>query len=426
MRLGEESIVSPQFTRRDFMGKMTAGTAIALAANYALSAPALDSNDTVHFGAIGIGGRAQQLLKSLAEVPGLKIVALCDVYDERFQQAKALAIPDAFTTKDYREILARQDIDAVVVGTPDHWHVPVTIDAVKAGKDVYVEKPLTHDLREGEAVIKAVKDSKRIVQVGMQQRSMPHLQEAFQIVRSGDLGKIHKVHLTWNRNLAEPLRKREVDPKLVDWDRFLGSAPRQPLDATRMFNWRWFWDFGGGVLTDLMVHWIDVVHWFLDLDHPTTAVTIGDSYRWKDIGETPDTIQTILHYPEHELQVYFEGTFSNARNGAMMEFMGEKATLYADRGRYEFHPEKSNKTTSPPGQPATNEGYREFVLGSGPRGADFYDKPRAEVLHLTNWVECIRSRKAPASPVEAGVSAASAAHLGNLAFKNGGRADWGA
>ncbi len=150
------------------------------------------------------------------------------------------------------------------------------------------------------------------------------------------------------------------------------------------------------------------MHWFLDLDQPEMAVSIGDHFMAKDLWETPDTVQTLLRYPGKELQVYFEGTFSNARNGAMLEFMGSEATLYLDRGRYEIHPERKKKIEA-----------SEYILGSGPRGADFYDKPDGELLHLTNWVECVRSRKTPNAPVAAGVSAASAAHLANLALRSG-------
>jgi predicted dehydrogenase len=364
-------------------------------------------------GAIGIGGRCRALLKSLAQIPNVRLAAVCDIYDVHLEQGRKLADPKAFATKHYTELLDRKDLDAVLIATPDHWHVPMTVDACNAGKDVYVEKPLTHALAEGKAVIEAQNKNQRIVQVGTQQRSMPHFQKANEIIRAGTLGTVHKVHLTWNRN-SDRVRKvaRNIDPKQVDWKAFLGNAPDQPFDDYRLLgNWRWFWDFGNGILTDLMVHFIDVVHWYFDLDHPLRATTIGDHFTSKGVWETPDTIQTLLTYPRN-LQVYFEGTFFNARNGAMLEFMGTDATLYLDRGRYEIHPERNKRK------------YEEWVLGTGKRGADFYDKPDGELLHLTNWVECVRSRKRPNAPAEAGVSAASAAHLGNQAYRSGQVAVW--
>jgi predicted dehydrogenase len=162
-----------------------------------------------------------------------------------------------------------------------------------------------------------------------------------------------------------------------------------------------------------MVHFIDVAHWFLDVDHPAEATAIGDHFQAKGLWETPDTIQCLLKYPT--FQAYFEGTFANARNGAMIEFMGSDATLYLDRGRYEIIPERGKKAKA-----------EEMVLGREParKGADFYDKPDGELLHLTNWVECVRSRKRPNCPAEAGASAASAAHLGNLAYRGGKVALW--
>jgi predicted dehydrogenase len=290
----------------------------------------------------------------------------------------------------------------------------MTIAACQAGKDVYVEKPLTHDLAEGRSVIDAQNEHARVVQVGTQQRSMPHFQQGLEVIKSGQLGKIHKVHLTWNRNQPRHQRnKLGIDPAGVDWQAFLGNAPKQDFDEYRFRNWRWFWDFGGGILTDLMVHFIDVANWYLDLDHPMQAATIGDHYLAQDLWETPDTIQTLLRYPDQEVQIYFEGTFVNARNAAMLEFMGSEGTLYLDRGRYEIHPERKSELK-----------YSELVIGEGPRGADFYEQPDGELLHTTNWNECIRSRQRPNCPAEAGVAAVTGAHLGNMAYRTGQVAQW--
>ena len=399
--------------RRDVLGLIgSAATAGVLAKT---SAAGYGANETINIGCIGVGGRCQALIAALKRVPNVRLGAVCDVWDKRLTEARQLAAPEAFSTKDYHKLLARQDIDAVVIASPDHWHVPMTVDACAAGKDVYVEKPLTHDLSEGQRVIDAQNKHKRIVQVGMQQRSMPHIVKAYERVKAGRLGEIHKVHLTWNRNtLRAQNYKPKVDPKSVDWKRFLGTAKDQPFDPYRFCHWRWFWDFGGGVLTDLGVHWLDVVHWFCDLDHPAEAATIGDHFMSKGVWETPDTAQTLMRYPDREVQVYFEATFINARNGAMVEFMGREATLYIDRGRYEITPDRGKK-----GEP------EQMVLGDGPKGLDFYSKPEAEVLHLTHWVECLRSRKKPNTPAEAGVSAVTGAHLGNLAYRTGKVAHWG-
>ena len=402
-----------QHNRREFLERMGLASGMLLA-GYTATARGYAANETLNIGCIGTGGRCRQLMRALTEVPGTRITAVCDVWDHHLEEGRKLADDGAATTKHHEELLARKDVDAVIIGSPDHLHVPLTIDACAAGKDVYVEKPVTHDLSQGAAVIDAQNKYDRIVQVGTQQRSMPHFRKAFEIVNSGQLGDIHKVHLTWNRNTPRWARPNyDIDPATVDWQRFLGAAPRQPFDEYRFRNWRWFWDFGGGIFTDLMVHHVDIAHWFLKLDHPAVATSIGDAFNAKGLWETPDTVQTLLRYPDREVQVYFEGTFANARNGEMLEFMGSEATLYLDRGRYEIHPERKKKIKA-----------SQMVLGSGPRGADFYDQPKGEVLHLANWVECVRNRQKPNAPAEAGVSAASAAHLANLALRNGEVARW--
>ncbi len=223
-------------------------------------------NDAIHVALIGTGGRCRHLGTTLGTIPGVRITAVCDVYDPHLAEGKKLAEANSFATKKYQEVLDKKDIDAVVIVTPDHWHVPMTVAACEAGKDVYVEKPLTHDLSEGRAVIDAQNKHRRIVQVGMQQRSMPHIVKGAELIKAGRLGEIHKIKLSWNRNTDRVRRGRdEVDPKQVDWKAFLGNAPDQPFDGYRMRNWRWFWDFGGGIFTDLMVHWIDVAHWLADL-----------------------------------------------------------------------------------------------------------------------------------------------------------------
>lgn len=396
--------------RRHFLKMAAVG---ASSAKYAFPA-----NDTVNIGCIGTGGRAQVLMKNLEAVKGTRISAVCDVWDENLGKARQIAGPQAFSSQDFRAILERKDVDAVLIGAPDHQHVPLTVAACEAGKDVYVEKPLTHQLSEGRVIIEAQKRTNRVIQVGMQQRSMPHIQKANEIVRSGKIGKVYKAHLTWNRN--QPRWERinyNIAPDSVDWKAWLGSAPGQPFDDYKFRQWRWFWDFGGGIFTDLMVHWIDVVHWILDLDHPEQANSIGDMFVAKGVWQTPDTVQTLLRYPGQEVQAYFEGTFVNARNGAMLEFMGTEGALYIDRGRYELYPEIRKPYGKPP-EPAKFP-YSEWVLGNGPRGADFYNNPNGERLHLQAWIDAVRSRKTPNAPVEAGVSAASAAHLANQSLREG-------
>ena len=231
--------------RRQFLETLGAS---ALVASSVESARGYLANDAISVGCIGTGGRCQTLMKSLATIPGVRISAVCDLFEPNRENARKLADKGAASIQDYRELLSRKDIDAVLIAAPDHWHVPMTVDACAAGKDVYVEKPLTHDLSEGERVVKAQDDHKRVVQVGMQQRSMPHLIKAKQLIDSGRIGRVLKAHLTWNRNTNDRFTRggSSLTPDRLDWKAFLGNAPDQPFDEYRYRNWRWFWDFGGG------------------------------------------------------------------------------------------------------------------------------------------------------------------------------------
>src|SRR5262245_30029392 len=406
--------------RREFFRDMGRwGIAAGLATAGVETARGYMSNDTIEVACLGTGGRCRARMKSLKEVPAVRLAAVCDIWDSHLSEGRKLADAKAIATKEYRQLLDRKDLNAVLIGSPDHWHVTMAVDACNASKDVYVEKPLTHDLKEGQAIIDAQNKNSRIVQVGTQQRSMTHIQKAYELLKAGRVGTVHKVHLTWNRNHPGRMQRGPlgVEPNSVNWNAFLGTdrglAPDQQFDEYRFRNWRWFWDFGGGIFTDLMVHWIDVAHWFLDLDHPTVATAIGQHFVAKDVWETPDTVQCLLQYPNN-IEAYFEGTFSNARNGAMIEFMGTEGTLSIDRGAYTVIPD-----------PGKGEG-EQLVLGKNPtrRGADFYDIPDGELLHLTNWIECVRSRQRPNCPAESGVGAASAAHLANKALRSGQVARW--
>jgi predicted dehydrogenase len=411
--------------RRSFLQRAGLGTAAILVSS--ASARGYQANETIQIGCIGLGGRWRRLAPNLLVIPKVAITAICDVWDEQLKLAKELVDtgavkehpegrtatpvvdPRAFATKDYRAILDRKDLQAVMISTPDHWHAPMTIAACEAGKDVFVEKPLTHKLEEGPAVIAAVRKSKRIVQVGTQQRSIEHFSRARELIRSGHIGRVHKVRLVWNRNYAKlNLPDPVVDPKTVDWKAFLGNAPDQPFDAFRFRAWRWFWDFAGGLFTDLMVHWMDVACWFLDLGLPETVAAIGDHFMYAGKWETPDTVQAVFRFPEQKAQVQFEATVVNSRHDGSMEFMGTEATMYLDRGRFEVHPER--RSTVPKS---------EVAVGTGTRGASDYREIHAQLRHLGNWIECVRARREPNANVEEAAKAAAIAHLANQALREG-------
>ncbi len=368
-------------------------------------------NDAIHVALIGTGGRCRHLGTTLGTIPGVRITAVCDVWDPHLAEGKKLAEANAFATKNYHELLDRKDIDAVL----DRHARPLARaddDRRLRRRQGRVRREAAHARSVGRPARSSRRrtSTSRIVQVGTQQRSMPHIQKAAEI----DQGRPARQDPQGPSHLEPQHRPRAPRPQTRRSQarsigrRFLGNAPDQPFDDYRFRNWRWFWDFGGGIFTDLMVHWIDVAHWLLDLDHPEVAVSIGDHYhRQGRLGNARHGADAAAVIPS-DLQAYFEGTFCNARNGAMIEFMGTKATLYIDRGRYELIPEREAR-----GSRGADPRHRH-------RGRDFYDKPDGELLHLTNWVECIRSRKTPTAPAEAGVQSAAAAHLANKA-----RSGWG-
>ena len=251
----------PETNRRRFLG-----AAIATAASYGRIQGA---NNRIRFGAIGTGDRGQYLLSNVARLEDTEVVALCDVYQPHSERAKSRFGADAALSVDHRAVLDRKDVDAVIVATPDHWHVPIAIDAVRAGKDVYCEKPVTHTLAEGEPLIAAVRESGRVVQTGTQQRSWEHFIHAKELVANGTLGQVTLIHTYWYQNhIANQEAGPSLDVSKLDWKRFLGTAADRPFDADQYAHWRWYWDFGGGAMTDLFIHWVDVAHWYMDDDSP--------------------------------------------------------------------------------------------------------------------------------------------------------------
>jgi len=382
--------------RREFIRT----AALATAASYSRI---LGANDRIRIAGIGTGGRCQYLLGVLNKAGGNQIVAICDVYEPRRLEAREKVAPDAREFTDYRKLLEQADIDAVVIGAPDHWHVPMTIAAVRAGKDVYVEKPVTHSIEEGPPLLQAVTESKRVVQTGMQQRSWPHFQQAREIVANGGLGQVTFIRTYWYQNyLLGRDTRAPIDSSKLDWKMFLGSAPDQPFDAERYREWRWFWDFGGGSLTDLFLHWVDVAHWFMASDTPSDAQAMGGHYvipEW----QWPDTVNAAFHYPGN-FMVNFDCSMMGYLEGGGLIFHGTKALLRIHRGGFSLYPEQPKYTELPDLENVTQE-----VKSTHDGGID----------HIQNFLDCIASRKTPNAPVSVGIAAARAGHLGNLALRSG-------
>jgi predicted dehydrogenase len=381
--------------RRDFLRNSVLLTALS-------TSRILGANERIRVAGLGTGGRCSYLL-SLASKAGAEIVALCDVYEPRRLAAKEKLAPGASAEYvDYREVLDRKDVDGVIIGSPDHWHVAMTLDAIRSGKDVYVEKPVSHTIEEGERLEKAMAGSRQVVQVGYQQRSWEHFQAGREVVASGKLGKITLVLASWYQDYLNLLGGASpVDAQKLDWKRFLGSAPEQPFDALRFTKWRWFWDFGGGHLTDLYSHFCDVIHWYMGQESPQMAQTMGGRNALPAF-ECPDTINAAYEYPGFD--VVYNGSLVGSLEGGNIIFRGSSAMLKINRDGFAVYPERVvpfEKTQYPEPEIAMRS------LGDG------------TVDHVKNFLDCMRSRKTPNADVRSAVAAARAAHLGNLAYRKG-------
>jgi predicted dehydrogenase len=357
----------------------------------------LGANDTIRLGGIGVGGRGASDLGIAAKAEKTQVIAVADVYAPRLAEIQAKLAPAGQGYKDYRELLDRKDIDAVIIGSPDHWHVAMIIDAVRAGKDVYCEKPVSHSIEEGEKLLAAVADSKQVIQIGYQQRSWPHYKSAYDIFTSGRLGAVPMIQTSWYQRYSH-IPKPAVESD-IDWKSFLGSAPDQPFDPLRRSYWRWFWDFGGGHLTDLFSHWVDVIHWYTGESNPEAVAALGSRNVFPEF-ECPDTLTATYQYPKGYNIVHTGSLASSVEDGNIV-FRGSAGTLHLNRNGYKLYEEVSNKT-GPNLPPPT------LLMDSTRDGT---------IDHIQNFLDCVRSRATPNSPVISAVASARAAHLGNIAYR---------
>lgn len=395
----------PQTTdRRRFLGTSLGATTALLAGWRLPPASAVGANDRIRIGVIGTGGRARGLMRQLKDLPGQEVVAVSDVYEPRMLEAAEITAGKAAKVPDYRRILDDKEVDAVLIGAPDHWHKAMTLEALAAGKDIYLEKPVSHSLEEGEVMVKAVEASKQVVQTGTQQRSWEHWILGKQIVDSGKLGRVTFVNTYWYQ-LAGSGALPPVEVEKLDWKRWLGPAADRPFDAERFLRWRHFKPFGGGMLTDLLTHWIDVVHWYMGVEAPLTAAATGRSYRMKS-WDWPDAVTATLEYP-NDFMVTHTGTYGSSIDDGGLEFRGDLATLKIDRERLLVFKEGSRPSGGWRNTPEPEIQVRSQSDGS--------------ISHLRNWLDCMRSRKSPTAPMRVGHQAVRAAHIANAALIWGSR-----
>ncbi len=408
-----------QLHRRQFLGT-SASLAAGLTAPGALAQAAnkIAANDKIVVALIGCGGMGRANLRDFVRLPDFEIAALCDVDPKQIQGAmgdlkKANRPTDKVQAeKDFRKIVERKDIDAVIVGTPDHWHAYVLIAACANGKDVYCEKPLSHNLVEGRAMVNAARRNKRVVQIGTQQRSGQHFKDAVAYVQAGKLGDVSLCR-TWITNRSKPDEignpaDESSPPPGVDYDLWLGPAPQRAFNRNRWHHqFRWFWDYGNGLCNDWGVHLNDVILWAMKVQAPLSVWATGGKYDMRDNSDTPDTLDIHYQYPgfTHIYTVrrgpYHYGPSERSSHG--MEFHGTRGVLMLDRG----------------GWVVTAEGDRQKEERHG--GSDQH------YPHVQNFLHCIRNRnEKTASDIEEMHRATTTAHLANISYKVKRRIYWDA
>jgi predicted dehydrogenase len=415
------------FSRREFVGAVGG----AAAATAALGRAKAWAGDTIRLGLIGSGSRGRDLLRTFLDQPDTEVVAVADVDDKQAAEAaarvKSHSGKSPKTARDYRFMLDDKGIDAVVIATPDHWHALPSIQAVLAGKDVYVEKPVAHNVAEGRAMIRAARKTKQIIAVGTQQRSSEHFRKAVETVRSGKLGKVFWIQ-TWNfENISPAGLGRYADtspPPHVDYDRWLGPAPERPFNPNRFhLLFRWYFDYAGGMMSDWGVHLNDIALWALDSKGPATVSSTGGIFTTDDDRDTPDTLQVVYEFPGCTLTYSMRkgnGLKLNGHDYGIL-FCGTDGSLMLDRSGFEVIPDK---VVLPYG----------IKLAHGDRPLRKIDLKPSKVdhgndgqkPHVRNFLDCVKSRATPVAEVEVAHHSTNTCHLGNIAYKLGRKLVWDA
>jgi predicted dehydrogenase len=423
-----------EISRRGFLH---AGAAAGMAPGAAAA------NDRIQVGIIGAGARSHELMAALMALPQAEIVAVVDAYKGRVERAIERVGGRIKAYRDYREVLARKEIDAVVVATPDHWHRSMVLDAIAAGKDVYCEKPLTFRSSEGVEIARAAREKGRIVQVGSQGMSSPLQRRAKEMIRAGKIGKVTMVRAAYNRNTASgawiyPIPP-DAGPETVDWEMFLGPAPKRGFSLERFFRWRCYKDYSGGIATDLFVHLCTTIHFLLDAKAPAKVAALGQLYRWKESRDVPDTLNAVLEYPEG-FAVNLSSTFNNQTSAeGSFQFLGTEGAIALGDG-LTFYPEtavEDNRWIVESWPRRLEEAYyrdpkvrqTELPGTRAPRVVEGVQQFRQEgldatVSHFGHWLESIRTRQPYWEDAAAGHRAAACAHMVNRAAETGRVVEW--
>ena len=394
-------------TRRDFIKQTVIGSTAFVAYPHA---KLFGANDRVRVGMIGVGGRGQELLKQILQVPNAQLVAIADIYSRRRDEAKQMA-PGIQTLDDHRRLLDRSDIDAVIVASPLHIHARHFLDTLSAGKDLYCEKTMTWSISEAEQCLAAAKSSNRVIQIGLQHESSGALADTRTWITDGLVGKVTQVESWMSRNTphgkGQWVRPTPSDctPANVNWGAFLNGRPDQPFDAYKFINWRLFWEFSGGNVTENMVHQIAWIMSALNLPVPSAAYMSGGVFSEKDGRQVPDTIAVTLDFA-NDLVVTWQSTFSNSLYGLGERLLGSDGTIEHTAGANDMVSDKAE------------ESIRYFPERTNRRDGTTLTGTTPNQDHMANWIDCVRNRKTPNAPVEIGYRSAIAAHMANLAYRH--------
>jgi predicted dehydrogenase len=400
-------------------------------------------NDRVDLGFIGFGIRGNILLEAAKQTGQANLIEVCDCYQGHLERAKERTDGKIATNfAQYKKLLDRKDITAVVIATPDHWHLPIVLDALSAGKDVYIEKPMTHTIEDGPKIIEAARRANRIVQVGSQWVSSDQHKKAREIVASGKLGTVTKVTASYNRNSSTgswnyPIALDLQEGVNFNWREWLGPAPKVPYAPERVFRYRKYWDYSGGISTDLFVHLITSIHFILGAEMPKSVVASGGILYRKDGREVPDTLDALFDYGN--FCVNMASTFNSASTaGQGIQFLGTDGSLslllggaMTELAEYKAEGYGYSIDSWPKAMQDAflNQGnHRQESQGTGikpePQNITFDDHPDATVLHLANFFDSVGTRQPAYETAEVGHHAAAAGHMVNLSYRTGKRIIW--
>jgi predicted dehydrogenase len=434
----ENRITRRQFIERSVGGAAAAG--LAWSANpVSLSA---SPNEKVTVGIVGGGIRGLELMQAVLNVGG-NVAMVCDLYDGHLRRAQEIQA-NTPTTREYREVLDRKDVDVVVVATSDHWHAPVAIAAMRAGKDVYCEKPMTHTIPEAVEMAKVSKETGRLVQVGSQSLSMTSTQKAKELVGSGQIGNVYMIQASIFRPSAVgawcyPVPP-DASPQTIDWERYLGNAPKRPFDAARFFQFRNWWDYGTGIAGDEYVHLLSRVHYVLDVQYPLNAIAQGGIYKWKGDRDVPDIHNTLYDYGKFQA-VVLANLASNWDPGEIVRFYGDKGTVELTEWAVNLVPYNPVEDYLYPLEAWPKDLKDKFIeehkndpladVGTARqqpqrKKESFSQQAEGTEDHFRNLFECVKTRKQPIENVEFGCGTAVACHMANISYREKKRVFWNA